>query len=290
MVAFVAICLLGAAVILIGRYSADPEGANPSPASSSRVSASASAQETSRPSPTPRVVAVVPGDVPPSSDPGNEYSRELWIRAQRDLVIRDFASVTGRQVGVLKKGEAAVLEQDPGSPVRVGGYEWVLIQQPEPTGWIAAGTATSTFIDRYPWPIIPASGLIDHLIAGDGRYVAVGAEPRTQDQPPSWFIASSTDGRTWQRSSTTLVGSEPAQVAWGPTGWLAMSHVADGQPWLWRSQDANHWTSGGSLGSMRSDLTSLTGSVLGYMISGSGRGGPRRSGIRRTASHGWRAA
>jgi hypothetical protein len=274
MVVFVVICLLGAAVILIGKYGGDPEaaGASGSPGPLARGSATPKSSAAQRPSPTPRVVAVTPGELPAPSSDFLGYPSGNWIRANRDLVIRD-SPVSGLEVGVLKKGAFAFAfaEHDP-NPLATDGYRWMSVNVPEPTGWITVGTATTSFVQAYPTPPFRASGEIRDLTSGGGRYAMIVTPPGSTDHDRPSFIATSADGATWRRAEMSAFGPyAPLQIAWGPTGWLAVAQVGqEGRiPWLWRSRDAVTWASAGSVATNPAgdpDPHRLVGSQRGYLL------------------------
>jgi hypothetical protein len=277
MVIFVIVILLGAAVILVGKYGGDPEAvASGSPGASVRASATQLPEATRRPTPTPQVVAVTPGDLPKASaNPG--YGISTWIRADRDLVIRDSAALVAGEVGVLKKGAFALATRDPNLAAMTDGYRWMEVNVPEPTGWIAVGTASRTFIHSYATPQYAMSGAIGAVTFGGGRYAAIVTVPGPPDRPQSSFIATSVDGATWRRVDMRAFGGGPVpstqgpmEIAWGPTGWIAIAEVGEGGlPWLWRSQDGVAWTSLGSLViSSSPDVFAgqLVGSVRGYLL------------------------
>jgi hypothetical protein len=274
MVVFVVICLLGAAVILIGKYGGDPEaaGASGSPGPLARGSATLKSSATQRPSPTPRVVAVTPGELPAPSSDFLIYPGGNWIRANRDLVIRENPATAANQVGMLKKGAFAFVEHDPNQPPATDGYRWMQVNVPEPIGWIAVGTATTSFVHAYPTPPFRASGEIRDLISGGGRYAMIVTPPGSPDHDRPSFIATSADGATWRRADMSAFGAyAPLQIAWGPTGWLAVAQVgeAGGTPWLWRSRDAITWTSAGSVATNPAgdpDPHQLVGSHRGYLL------------------------
>jgi hypothetical protein len=273
MVVFVVICLLGAAVILIGKYGGDPDaaGASGSPGPLAGGSATPMSSATQRPSPTPRVVAVTPGELPPPSSDFLGYPSGNWIRANRDLVIRD-SPVRGLEVGMLKKGAFAFADHDPNQPLATDGYRWMQVNVPEPIGWIAVGTATTTFVQVYATPPFRASGEIRDLISGGGRYAMIVTPPDSTDHARPSFIATSADGATWRRADMSAFGPyAPLQIAWGPTGWLAVAQVgeAGGKPWLWRSRDALTWTSAGSVATSPAGdgyPERLIGSLRGYLL------------------------
>jgi hypothetical protein len=270
MVVFVVICLLGAAVIFIGKYGGDPEaaGASGSPGPLVRGSGTSASPATQRPSPTPRVVAVTPGELPAPSSDVLGYPSGIWIRADRDLVIRENPATAANQVGMLKKGAFAFADK----PLTTDGYRWMQVNVPEPIGWIAVGTATTTFVQVYTNPSFRASGEIRDLISGGGRYAMIVTPPGSTDHDRPSFIATSADGATWRRADVSAFGPYvPLQIAWGPTGWLAVAQVGqEGRnPWLWRSRDAVTWTSAGSVATNPAGdgyPQQLVGSQRGYLL------------------------
>jgi hypothetical protein len=222
------------------------------------------------------VVAVTPGDLPkPSANPG--YVISIWIRADRDLVIRDSAALVAHEVGVLRKGGFALAARDPSLPAITDGYRWMQINVPEPSGWIAVGTASTTFVHSYATSPFAQSGEMEALTSGGGRYATVVTSSGLSDRPHSSFIATAVDGATWRRADMSAFGADvvsgrqgPMRIAWGPSGWIAIAEVGDGTlDWLWKSREGVTWTSLGSLttSSARDAFAGqLVGSLRGYLL------------------------
>lgn len=257
LVALAAVALLGGALIVGGNLLRRDDGVS---------SASGSPRESVSPSVTPRAIpspaelSLVQMSLPPAEPEPSLFSG--WIRALVDLPILADPTVGSTAIGTLPAGGLVYAsDQAQGSP-ELG---WLIIEGPEPTGWVATRAGGEELVRRYRPADLPMSGEIWSLAAGPVGFVAIGSDVGRSGTYSETLFAS-TDGARWHVvSAPPLLGYYSAIVAWGPKGWLAVTpDNGSDLSRVWRSADGDRWT---SLGVLAAGYPSaVTGSGIGYLL------------------------
>jgi hypothetical protein len=282
-VGLAALALLGAVLILVGKgLGGDSRGplASGSPRESSGVSGVADTSAT--PNPTPEAVTVESRPLP-SPDPERPPPFSGWIRLEADLPIYADANSAANRIGALAKGALAYVEEPPdqGSD----GTYWLQIDIPNPVGFIAAGKGTRFFVHRYLPTPTAYGGSVAGLAASPSGFVVWGYTSSRTNNPPTPFLAASSDGHSWQPVDYgPFRNAGIRSVTYGPAGWLAMgsaqSNGAQTGLWLWKSTDGRSWRALGSLPVNSTDRdASLLASGSGYLL--------LMGGFRSQALEGW---
>jgi hypothetical protein len=261
LVGLAAVALVGGVLIALGNaVTDDDEVAQASPTAS--VAPSRTPQPVATPAP-PRVATVVEPDVEivPFQDP---YRFGGWIRALRDLVIRQRPAMDAPEIGVLKTNDVARASQQDAQDDDAG---WLSLDESQ--GWVATVADGEPLAHRYEYPRFESSGWVNRLTAGPGGFVATltrSGDPYVNQFPAP---AVSTDGARW-RLGASQFDSWDGAVAWGPAGWLAAAYVSDasrGQIVLWSSSDGLRWSRLGMLAGVEYEyLGQLLGSDRGYLL------------------------
>lgn len=106
---------------------------------------------------------------------------------------------------------------------------------------LGEGGAVHTSPDGVEWTRIEVADGLRGVEFGDDLLVAVGARSAT-GAASTGVVMTSTDGSTWAESATTPAPLD--DVAFGPTGWLAVGTPMDGSSAdgvVYRSDDATTW-------------------------------------------------